>query len=338
MPAGRIDCVHLLDRGRLLFGSRRTALVAPGEVRGTAPDRELRSALQRLRRTNKVAKTGSYLHSDRRIAGAYTVFITPVLCILINPRDKLISSRSLSSSWPLKSEPASEQALESLKSRPPFGRVTAFATMSLLIAAVCATATFAKESKDLSASAKCSAPAAPKDNAKNHDQWVSSSVLIQAPAAEVWRSIHEERSKDPDLSYSKVLEQISPTEYKLEQKFNFIPIIGSSVCVMSHKEIQNERIDYCLLHSDRFKAMEGSWVLTPYDQGRKTKLELSSRLDLGLPVPRSFMNGVTTKKIQRRLNNVKQMAETNATLTAAKERSAEPKASMVAAKEAHRAD
>ncbi len=55
--------------------------------------------------------------------------------------------------------------------------------------------------------------------------------------------------------------------------------------------------------------MEGSWVLTPCDEGRHTKLELSSHLDLGLPVPRPFMNGITSKKIQKRLANIKDMAE-----------------------------
>lgn len=141
--------------------------------------------------------------------------------------------------------------------------------------------------------------------------WVCGTILIKAPPAEVWRTIHEERAKDPDLCYSKVLEQISPTECRLEQKFNFIPIIGSSVCVMSNREILNERIDYALIKSDRFKAMEGSWVLSPTDEGKGTKLELSSHLDLGLPVPRSMMNNVTGKKIQKRLANVKRMAEAN---------------------------
>jgi hypothetical protein len=140
-------------------------------------------------------------------------------------------------------------------------------------------------------------------------QWVTGTVLIKAPPAEVWRTIHEERLKDPDLCYSKVIEQVSPTEYKLEQKFNFLPVIGTSVCLMNEKEIPNQRIEYALVRSDRFKAMEGSWVLTPCDDGRATKLVLSSHLDLGFPVPRTIMNGVTSRKIQKRLTNVKQMAE-----------------------------
>jgi len=175
-------------------------------------------------------------------------------------------------------------------------------------------------------------PATAKEAAHHHDsekakptaqkeqrQRVHAVITINCPPSDVWRSIHEERSKDPDLSYSKVIEQISPTEYKLEQKFNFIPIIGSSTCLMSHKEIVNERIDYLLLRSDRFKAMEGSWVLTPIDGGKKTRLELSSHLDMGLPVPRAFMNGVSTKKIQKRLENVKHLAESNASMVAARE-------------------
>ena len=167
--------------------------------------------------------------------------------------------------------------------------------------------------------AEPSAAAGPMCAASDKHDWVSSTTVIKAAPSEVWKTIHEERLKDPDLSYSKVLEQTSPTEYKLEQKFNFIPVIGSSVCVMQQREVPNERIDYNLLKSDRFKAMEGSWVLTPCDEGRHTKLELSSHLDLGLPVPRPFMNGITSKKIQKRLANIKDMAERSNARVASKD-------------------
>ncbi len=93
---------------------------------------------------------------------------------------------------------------------------------------------------------KPSASSGPMCAASDKHDWVSSTTVIKAPPSEVWKTIHEERLKDPDLSYSKVLEQTSPTEYKLEQKFNFIPVIGSSVCVMQQKEVLNERIDYNL--------------------------------------------------------------------------------------------
>ncbi len=195
--------------------------------------------------------------------------------------------------------------------RSSFRRVTAFATTLFLTAATMSLPAMAKSKTDSLSTRPLELESAPPKLPvnKNKEQWVTSSVLIQAPLDQVWRTIHEERLKDPDLAYSKVIEQTSPTECKLEQKFNFLPVIGSSVCLMSNKEVPNQRIDYALLHSDRFKAMEGSWELTPCEDGQATRLQLSSHLDLGIPVPRSFMNSVTSKKMQKRLDNIKLMAE-----------------------------
>jgi hypothetical protein len=99
-------------------------------------------------------------------------------------------------------------------------------------------------------------------------------------------------------------------EYVLEQKMVLIPVFGSAVCEMQNKEVPLERIDYKLIKSDRFKHMQGSWVLTPSSDGRTTTLELSTSLDLGMPVPKSVINGFTAKKLQRRLKHVKESAET----------------------------
>lgn len=136
--------------------------------------------------------------------------------------------------------------------------------------------------------------------------WFKAQVMVDAPPDLVWQSVHEERRHDPDLAYSKVLEQ-KENECRLEQKFVLIPVIGASVCEMKNWEVPGQRIDYKLIKSDRFKAMEGSWVLTPVKDG--TLLELNTHLDLGLPVPKPLMNSVTSKKLERRLGNVRKMAE-----------------------------
>lgn len=138
---------------------------------------------------------------------------------------------------------------------------------------------------------------------------VKAQVIINAPREVVWQSVHEERKHDPDLAYSKVLKE-EPNASQLEQKFVLLPVIGTAVCVMDTAEVPLQRIDYKLVKSDRFKAMEGSWVLTSIEDGKKTALELSTHIDLGMPVPRAFMNAVTSKKLEKRLNRVKQMAET----------------------------
>jgi hypothetical protein len=146
--------------------------------------------------------------------------------------------------------------------------------------------------------------------------FVTGKTLIKAPASVVWETVHEERKHDPDLAYSKILES-GVNECRLEQKFVLIPVVGTAVCEMHNAEVPLQRIDYKLLKSDRFKAMEGSWVLTPQADGKHTLLELSTHLDMGLPVPEHFMTSATKKKLAKRLGNVKKMAEsTHAKLAA----------------------
>ncbi|CAN5229419.1 hypothetical protein BH11CYA1_BH11CYA1_28890 [soil metagenome] len=144
---------------------------------------------------------------------------------------------------------------------------------------------------------------------KEKPEVVKASVHIDAPKEVVWQAVHEERKHDPDLAYSKVIVP-GEHEYTLEQKMVLIPVFGSAVCEMQNKEVPLERIDYKLIKSDRFKHMEGSWVLTPSSDGKSTTLELSTSLDLGVPVPKAVINGFTAKKLQRRLKNVKESAET----------------------------
>lgn len=142
----------------------------------------------------------------------------------------------------------------------------------------------------------------------NGKRWLKARVKIHAPAELVWNTVHEERKLDPDLAYSKILET-KGNDIMVEQKFQLIPIVGTSVCVMKNTEVPNERIDYVLVKSDRFKAMEGSWVLTASEDGKSTILELSSHIDLGLPIPRQLIEGVTAKKLEKRVGNVRKMAE-----------------------------
>lgn len=198
-------------------------------------------------------------------------------------------------------------------SEPAERRVTIFATIAILTAASIASPAMAKNPFKLPTFGRGHAgqtePCAPSTEPHEAHARVQAKVLIKAPPEVVWESIHKERSKDPDLAYSKVLEQVNEHECKLEQKFQLIPVIGTSVCVMENKEVPLQRIDYRLLKSDRFKAMEGSWVLTPAEGGKATMLELSSHLDLGLPVPKAMMNSISTKKIEKRLTHVKEMAE-----------------------------
>lgn len=134
---------------------------------------------------------------------------------------------------------------------------------------------------------------------------VKSSILINAPVEIVWMTVHEERQNAPDLAYSKVVQQ-GDNEMQIEQKFKFWS--GGAKCLMNHKEIPNQRIDYQLIKSDHLKEMRGSWILSPCASGQETTLELSTIMDIGF-VPRAIANPFLTKVIERRLAHIKQMAE-----------------------------
>jgi hypothetical protein len=156
----------------------------------------------------------------------------------------------------------------------------------------------------------------------NGRRWVTAKIRIKANPSVVWDAVHEERKTDPDLAYSKVLEE-GKNEFILEQKFQLIPVVGTSVCVIKSTEVPHKRIDYHLLKSDRFKAVEGSWILQPADDGT-TILELGSYIDIGLPAPRTIVEGVAGRKLERRVANVRKVAELTQSSKVAHSRPDEP--------------
>jgi hypothetical protein len=140
------------------------------------------------------------------------------------------------------------------------------------------------------------------------DNLVSGSVVINAPTKAVWDAVHTERQNDPDLEYSKIIEQHG-NQALIEQKFNALPVIGAATCQLIQREVPLERIDYKLVKSDKFKALNGSWVLTPSADGLTTTLALSTHLDTGMAYSQGVIDLLTKKKIDKRLDNVKRAAE-----------------------------
>lgn len=138
---------------------------------------------------------------------------------------------------------------------------------------------------------------------------VTGKVEINAPAQAVWDAVHTERSNDPDISYSKIVEQ-KGNRVLLEQKFNTIPIVGEATCLMVQEETPMKRIDYKMVRSDKFKEMYGSWIIEESPAG--VSLSLQSVLDTGLPYARGVTNTFLQKKIDARLARVKTAAESKA--------------------------
>lgn len=138
-------------------------------------------------------------------------------------------------------------------------------------------------------------------------QGVKGTIEIKASAEAVWNAVHKERTNDPDISYSKVLQQ-KGNRILLEQKFAALPVIGEATCLMVQEETPMKRIDYKLVRSDKFKDMSGSWILKATPNGITT-LELYSLLDTGMPYSQGVINAILQDKINKRLCRVKTAAE-----------------------------
>jgi len=143
---------------------------------------------------------------------------------------------------------------------------------------------------------------------KNGVTQATSSILIEATPKFVWNAVHVERERDPDIAYSKVLENSGNTKL-LEQKFVNVPIFGSVTAVTRQIEEPERKIEYSLVRSDKFKTLSGSWDLSPLSDGKRTMLTLRSTLNVGFPFSSHLMKGTAKKKLERRLERIKRLAE-----------------------------
>lgn len=117
--------------------------------------------------------------------------------------------------------------------------------------------------------------------------------------------MQEQRKIDPDSAYVKPI-----GESIVEQKFVFPSPFGSAECILHLNEKIAERVDFQMSSSEDLKAMEGSWILTPTDDGH-TKLSLSTYVEPDMILPRMIVNGIVSHRSKRNLAQVKKLAESS---------------------------
>jgi len=138
---------------------------------------------------------------------------------------------------------------------------------------------------------------------KTSQKGVSASVIIHASQDNVWTAICDTKSFEENIKSVKGNEAI------VEQKLGSLPIFGSTHVLVRTRVFPQSRIEYDLLESNHLKELNGAWILTPINKER-TKLELTSYCDPGLPVPRFLVNAYTQGRCKNRLRRVKALAET----------------------------
>jgi hypothetical protein len=133
---------------------------------------------------------------------------------------------------------------------------------------------------------------------------IEQSLVIKAPAKVVFEGIQMSRTADPERRH--LVSQHQDVSI-IDEKILDLPVIGSAHLIYKEIEVPYKRIDYLLVSSDKFKAFEGSWELTPLDNGRATKVSLKSYSDLKVWVPfsKELSSSSTLKDINRRLDNLK---------------------------------
>lgn len=132
--------------------------------------------------------------------------------------------------------------------------------------------------------------------------------IVNAKPQYVWEAIKHQRNCDPTIR-----RQVSydGTAAVIEEKFPGLPILGAASCTYTEVEQAPSRIDYTMIHSDKFKAFEGRWQLTPTNCGQSTKVELSSYLDPSIRVPfwQELTKMSSLKFVRKRLACVQAEAE-----------------------------
>lgn len=119
----------------------------------------------------------------------------------------------------------------------------------------------------------------------------------------------EQRKIDPDSAYIKPASENG--EPVVEQKFIFPSPFGNAECILHLNETTAQRVDFKMISSEDLKAMEGSWILTPTDEGH-TRLSLSTYVEPNISLPRMITNGIVSHRSKRNLTMVKKLAESSA--------------------------
>ncbi len=138
------------------------------------------------------------------------------------------------------------------------------------------------------------------------DSMVSQTMTINAPIKAVWEAMRTLRRNDP--AHRKVLSS-GGGDYVVQERFEGIPILGQAVCTYKEHEIPMKKLQYSMIKSDKLKAFDGEWELTPAGDNATT-VQLSSRTDAGISIPFAgkITRNRTAKSITKRLEDVRDIA------------------------------
>lgn len=146
------------------------------------------------------------------------------------------------------------------------------------------------------------------EHGHNQHRGVEGTIIIDAPEKVVFEGIQSSRFKEPD--HRKLVSHHNQVAV-IDESFPELPVIGQAHCTYKEIEIPYKKIEFQMIKSDKLKAFEGYWELTPIDNGEKTEVKLRTFTEpkIWVPFVRELSSSSTIKDIHRRLKNLKHWTE-----------------------------
>jgi hypothetical protein len=137
---------------------------------------------------------------------------------------------------------------------------------------------------------------------------VSATVVVDAPPVRCWDTIIAQRTAEPDKR--KIISQ-DGDKTVMKENYDNLPVIGDAYLEYEEIATPHTTLVARLVKSDKFKAFDSKWTLTPTADGKGTTISLYTYLNTGLWIPfaQQITNRQTRQDIKERLENIKKLAE-----------------------------
>lgn len=132
-------------------------------------------------------------------------------------------------------------------------------------------------------------------------------LLIHATREKVWKAIQARRT----ATMLRKLVSYQGNQAVINETFAGVPVVGAISCTYQETEsIPNQRIDYHMVESNRFKAFQGNYQLRPAPDGTSTVLQLTSAIDPGIRIPfwQEIAHAQANKSVKETLEEIARLA------------------------------
>jgi hypothetical protein len=132
-------------------------------------------------------------------------------------------------------------------------------------------------------------------------------LLIHATRDKVWKAIQARRTS----TILRKLVSYQGNQAVVKETFEGVPVVGAISCTYQETEsIPNQRIDYHMVESSRFKAFQGNYQLRLAPDGVSTILQLTSAIDPGIRIPfwQEIAHAQASKSVKETLEEIARLA------------------------------